>query len=325
MQSIRPIFLFVLLLALPGISQAALGDYFVTTAWLEKNRSHIVVIDVRQPPLYFLGHIDGAHSVPRSSFLHTRNQVKSLVPTAAAFRELLSSLGVTPETTVVAYAEDDNPYAARFVWTLRYHGHQNSYVLDGGYDKWQAEARETSLLPTSQPVASHYQLDADAKYLQARAEADYIYTRLENPGVRVWDTRRDAEYLGTEVRADRGGHIPGAVHLNWTELQTEIDGAKVLKSREQIVALLESHGLSPDKEIIAHCQTGIRSSYATLVLLGLGYRLAKNYDGSWIEWANNPTLPIINANGEIHSSVQVSLSLSEKISDNRDDNKEVIQ
>ncbi len=311
MQRFAHVLLIVLFFSLPSISHSALNDYFVTTDWLDKNRSDVVVVDVRQPPLYLLGHIDGAYSIPRSSFLQTRNQVKSLVPTAAATTELLSSLGATPASAIVVYAEDDNPYAARLVWTLRYHGHQNSYVLDGGYDKWSAEDRNTAILPSARPQASQYVLAADADYLQARAGADYLYTRLENPGVLVWDTRRDNEYRGTEVRADRGGHIPGAVHLNWTELQTEVDGVKVLKSRDEIVALLQAHGLTNDKEIVAHCQTGIRSSYATLVLLGLGYERVKNYDGSWIEWANNPTLPIVNAQGQIQSSVQVSLSLND--------------
>lgn len=311
MQRLTQIVFVTLFLFVPVSSFAALNDYFVSTDWLQDNREKTVVLDVRQPAFYLLGHVEGAHSVPRSAFLESRNGVKSLVPTAASFRSLLSSLGITRDTPVVVYAEDDNPYSARLVWTLRYHGHEKSYVLDGGYDKWRAEDRETSLRPTPKPAPSEYRLVAGNDYLEARAEADYIYTRLENPDVVIWDTRRTDEYKGTEVRADRGGHIPGAVHLNWTELQSEINGVKVLKGREEIIALLQSRGLTNDKEIVAHCQTGIRSSYATLVLLGLGYERAKNYDGSWTEWANNPTLPIIDARGRIDSSVQVSLTLGD--------------
>ena len=298
--------LIALLFALPAVSHAALGDYFISTEWLAENRDQVVVVDVRKEPFYLLGHIVGAQHVARGEFLETRNQVKSLVPSAAGFTELLSQLGVTPETIVVAYAEDDNPYAARFIWTLRYHGHKNAYVLDGGYDKWAAEDRDTKMLSSSKPQSSQYVLAADADYLQARSSADYIYTRLENPGVLVWDTRSPGEFKGSDVRADRGGHIPGAVHLNWTDLQTEVNGVKVLRSADELTALLEAKGFTLDKEIVAHCQTGIRSSYATLVLLGLGYERVKNYDGSWIEWANNPTLPIINAKGQLESPVQVA-------------------
>lgn len=299
--------LVVLLLAVPGVGQAGFEEFFVSTDWLAKNRGHVVVVDVRKEPFYLLGHIDGALHAPRESFLETRRQVKSLVPSAAAMTATLQRLGVTPETTIIAYAEDDNPYAARFVWTLRYHGHEKSYVLDGGYDKWSAEDRDTSLLPTTAPPPTEYKMAADAKCSDSRAVADDVYTRLQNPAVVIWDTRRESEFKGTEVRADRGGHIPGAVHLNWTELQKEVGGVKVLKGREEIIALLNAHGVTPDKEIIAHCQTGIRSSYATLVLLGLGYESVKNYDGSWFEWANDQSLPIINAQGQPESAIQVSM------------------
>jgi thiosulfate/3-mercaptopyruvate sulfurtransferase len=298
----------IILIVVPAVGHAALSDYFVSTDWLAENREQVVVVDVRRAPLYLLGHIDEAHHVARGDFLQTRNQVKSLVPGTTAITTLLSRLGVTPETILVAYAEDDNPYAARLVWTLRYHGHENTYVLDGGYNKWVAEGRDTSLLPSATPQPSTYALAADSKYLQARAGADYVYTRLENPGVVVWDTRRLSEFKGSEVRADRGGHIPGAVHFNWTNLQKEVNGVKILKSREEIVTLLQNQGLTADKEIVAHCQTGIRSSYATLVLLGLGYERVKNYDGSWIEWANNPTLPIIDAEGQLVKSIRVSVN-----------------
>lgn len=306
MKHLTQSLLVVLLFALPGIVHAALSDYFVSTDWVAGNRDQVVVVDVRRQPFYLLGHITGAQHVDRAEFLETRHQVNSLVPSVAAFTALLSRLGVTPETTVIAYAEDDNPYAARFVWTLRYHGHKNAYVLDGGYNKWAAEDRDTSLLPSNKLHRSQYVLAADADCLRARSDADYIYTRLENPGVVVWDTRSPAEFIGTDVRADRGGHIPGAVHLNWSDLQTEVNGVKVLKSEPELVALLQAKGLTPDQEIVAHCQTGIRSSYATLVLLGLGYNQVKNYDGSWIEWANNKALPIINVEGKLESPVHVS-------------------
>jgi thiosulfate/3-mercaptopyruvate sulfurtransferase len=285
--------IFVLLLG-SGSAFAALEDFFVSTDWLAKNRDQAVVVDVRKAALYYLGHVDGAHLVEREQFLSKRNGVKSLVPTATEISALLGKLGIGEETTVIAYAEDDNPYAARFIWTLRYHGHAKAYVLDGGYQKWDREQHPTAVLPSAAPVAVTYKISSTplGKDLNLRAEGDYVLTRLTNPAVVVWDTRRSSEYDGSEVRADRGGHIPGATHLDWTSLQEEVNGVKVLKSEQAIRSLLAEHGITSEKEIIAHCQTGIRSSYATLVLLGLGYGQAKNYDGSWIEWANNSALPI---------------------------------
>ncbi len=280
-----------LLAGLPTLASAALGDYFAQTSWLAENRSNVVVLDARQTPLFLIGHIEGAHHLPRSEFLNKRNGVKSLVPTTTDFEALMEKFGITTETTVITYAEDGNPYAARLAWTLRYHGHDKTLVLDGGYEKWAKEGYPTSLLPTTAGVPSNYRVSVPGK---ARAEADYVLTQLGNPSVVIWDTRTPEEYDGSKIRADRGGHIPGATHLNWTELQHEVNGVKVLKSEAEIRTLLSSHGITERKEVIAHCQTGIRSSYATLVLQGLGYTQVKNYDGSWIEWANNPTLPIVD-------------------------------
>ena len=299
MQSLKTITVTALLLiALPVLAAAAIEDYFVQTDWLAANRSQVVVLDARQAPLYLLGHIDGAYSIPRSEFLDKRGGVKSLVPTTTDFEVLVERFGITPSTTVIIYAEHDNPYAARLAWTLSYHGHERALVLDGGYEKWSNEGHPTSMLPTTAAVPSEYRVTSHG---ETRAEVEYVLTRLGNPGVLVWDTRTPEEYVGTDVRAERGGHIPGATHLNWTELQHEINGVKVLRPEPEIHALLAAHGINDGQEIIAHCQTGIRSSYATLVLQALGYNQVKNYDGSWIEWANNPDLPIVAGTETSHS------------------------
>lgn len=285
--------LFGLVLALLALSTqpalAALGDVFVTSEWLAAKRQAVTLVDVRVAPLYLVGHIDGALHIDKDEFLFTREGVKSLAPTVAEFEALMDRFGITPETTVVAYAEDNNPYAARLVWTLRYHGHEKSYVLDGGYQKWTKEGRATALLPTLAKATSGYKCQ---RSLNIRAEAKQVLSKIQSPGTVIWDTRKSSEYDGSEVRANRGGHIPGATHLDWTNLQKEVNGVKVLKSEEEIRSLLATNGLSAGKEIIAHCQTGIRSSYASLVLLGLGYPQVQNYDGSWIEWANDPSLPV---------------------------------
>lgn len=296
--------LLALLTVSVGTSHASLDNYFVSTEWLVDNRDQALVLDVRRAPLYWLGHIDGAQHVDRAQFLSTRNDVVSLIPDFADITALLGSLGATQETPVVVYAADSDPYAARLVWTLHYHGHTKAYVLDGGYQKWAKERHPTSRLSSAKPESVDYKVVELPSYPDVRAEADYIRTRIDHPNTLIWDTRTPGEFEGTDVRANRGGHIPGAVHLNWTDLQEEVDGVKVLRSRDAIISLLNERGLTPDREIVAHCQTGIRSSYATLVLMGLGYERTKNYDGSWIEWANNPTLPIVTADGKIDGDLQ---------------------
>ena len=161
MQSLqRIITVTVLLLALPAVAVAAIEDYFVQSDWLAANRTQVVVLDARQAPLYLLGHIAGAYSVPRSEFLDKRGGVKSLVPTTTDFEALMERFGITPDTTVITYAEHDNPYAARLAWTLRYHGHEKTLILDGGYEKWSSEGHPTSLLTTAAAVPSTYRVSA---------------------------------------------------------------------------------------------------------------------------------------------------------------------
>lgn len=284
--------LLIALLLAPISVHAALSDYFVDTQWLEARQDRVRIVDVRATPLFFLGHIQGAVNINQQEFLATRNGVPSLIPGVEEFEALMDRFGITPETIVVAYAQDNNPYAARFVWMMRYHGHDQSYVLDGGYEKWRLENRSVQRLPSRIIATSGYKCRQNR---DIRSTNEDVLTRMGNPSVIIWDTRSSEEYLGRDVRANRGGHIPGATHFDWVNLQKEVNGVKVLKSEEEIRALLEQHGITRDQQVIAHCQSGIRSSYATLVLLALGYENPRNYDGSWIEWANNRANPVNNS------------------------------
>lgn len=276
-------------IAFSQTANAVISDYFVETSWLARNLDKVKVVDVRTTPKYLLGHVDGALHINKDEFLSFRHGVKSLVPTVEEFQRLLAHYGITPETPVVVYAEDTNPYSARLAWTLKYHGHDKAYVLNGGYEKWAKEGRPVSFLPTRPSPVKKYVISGQEPI---RAEADEVLTRLNNPGTVIWDVRSLGEYEGTDVRADRGGHIPGAIHLNWTDLLHEEGGINVLKPASELKVLLAAHGITPDRKIIAHCQTGIRSAYASLVLMALGYPEVQNYDGSWIEWANNEELPV---------------------------------
>jgi thiosulfate/3-mercaptopyruvate sulfurtransferase len=277
-----------------GSSPSAAGSAktvanFVSTDSLASQPGTLIV-DVRAFGSYSTGHIPGAirNTISLNSATPTATGVAgTLGLTQAEFVNLADKLGITPNTKVIAYDTDNSSSVGRFVWTLLRYGHTNVAVLDGGYQKWVKEGRQTltksnTTLPipntTSYIVGSTANIDVDAFYVLAH---------INTAGTVIWDSRTPAEYLGTDIKTNpRGGHIPGAVNLDWTNLQQKDgNGIWVLKSSTDILDLLKQSGITPDKEIIVHCQAGVRSAYASDVLLGLGFTNVKNYTGSWGEWS----------------------------------------
>lgn len=263
-------------------------ETFTTTDTLSADRQNILVVDVRSAALYNAGHIPGAirNTVSINSTTPTATgSAGTLGLTQAEFIALADTLGITPSTKVVAYDTDNSSSVGRFVWTLLRYGHKNVAILDGGYQKWAAEGRPTETaanLPI--PNATSYVVTNTA---DIDVSADYVLARINTPGIVIWDSRSVLEYIGYDLRTNpRGGHIPYAVSLDWTNLQQPTsNGVYVLKSPSEILELLQQHGITPDKEIIIYCQAGVRSSYTSDTLLGLGFTRVKNYTGSWGEWS----------------------------------------
>ncbi|MNF88519.1 Thiosulfate sulfurtransferase [compost metagenome] len=164
-------------------------------------------------------------------------------------------------------------------------GHRQYHYLDGGLQAWLAEDRPLS---SEQPAACagplELTLDDDPT-----ASREYLQSRLGAADLAIWDARSPAEYRGDKALAAKAGHIPGAVNLEWT---AAMDPARALRIRRDLPALLASLGISPDKEIITHCQTHHRSGFTYLVAKALGYPRVKAYAGSWGEWGNHPDTPV---------------------------------
>ena len=158
-------------------------------------------------------------------------------------------------------------------------------VLDGGVDAW-VKAGGPITTECVAPAPSTWHGTPDRAKL---ATWKQVFDAMTQPETAIIDTRSDAEYFGESVRAKRGGAIPGAIHLEWTH-NLGPDGK--FKTKQELRAMYESRGVTPDKQVLTYCQGGYRAAHAYLALRILGYPNARNYTGSWKEWGDREDLPI---------------------------------
>jgi len=198
---------------------------------------------------------------------------------------LFSLRGVTPDRPVVVYEQDSGMRAARAFWFLEYLGHPNVSVLDGGFKAWKRASLPvtTDVVP---PVPSTWHGTPDASRL---ATWQQVRDRLGRPETAIVDTRSDEEYFGEAVRAKRGGAVPGAVHLEWTN---NLDADGRYKPARDLRAMYAAQGITPDREVVTYCQGGYRAAHSYLALRLLGFPNVRNYTGSWKEWGDREDLPI---------------------------------
>ncbi len=256
---------------------------------LEANLSddHLLVVQITKPEKYAEGHIPGAVLVEGFRFVRVEKPVMGLLPSADELSCLFTSLGMTPDTHVVACDDEGGGWASRFLWTLEVAGHRHFSLLNGGLVAWANESHPLSRDPVA-PAAGSYAVELHDGPV---AGAGYILSRLGADDFALWDARTPQEYTGAKRFAARGGHIPGAVNLNWLETM-DPDRHLRLKPEAELRALLERHGLTPDKEIVCYCQSHHRSSHSYILLKALGYPRIKGYPGAWSEWGNRPDTPV---------------------------------
>jgi thiosulfate/3-mercaptopyruvate sulfurtransferase len=249
------------------------------------NSPDLCLIDVRPAEQFAQGHIPGA--------VHFDLFGLSLVDTGEAplrafmymIHYVLELRGVSEEKDVVFYEETSSVRAARGLWFLDFFGHPNVRMLDGGIQAWKAAGRATTTGAVA-PKAATFETTERPEVL---ATANDVFRSLNKKEVAILDTRSEGEYLGTDVRAARGGAIPGAIHIEWTD---NLDDKGKFKSNAELKAMYERAGITPDKEVISYCQGGYRAAHSYVALRLIGFPKVRNYIGSWKEWGDRIDLPI---------------------------------
>lgn len=247
---------------------------------------HVQMIDCSPMALYNRAHFLGA--IPLDQHQRTMKSANSPlhVVTQAEIEQLMNSLKVGPDTYVFAYDSDNGLYASRFVWTLWYYGHQNAFVPSGGWNEWLRQHQPIGFGAGS--MEAHAREPAPKPW-RAKEMQQFIATAddCEDPMVQVLDCRSEAEYTGEDKRGNkRGGHIPGARHLDW-RLMCDSRHPEYLKSPEERADLIAGiGGFDRDRPVVTVCQSGVRAAFMTIALTDLGYHVA-NYDASMQEWLND--------------------------------------
>ena len=245
------------------------------------------IIDLRPAAHGGEGYIPGSVHLDQERLVRGRGPLEGLLPEPGVTADVLSSLGIEPWHRVVAYDDETGVEAARLLWTLAVAGHGHYALLDGGFAAWEAAGLPVADAAVT-PGRSQYPV---MQYNGAMVDKAYVLQALRRPGVAIVDTRNEAEFAGEDVRARRGGRIPGAVHFNWMSA-IDLFGTGELLPRETLMAKLADIGVSPEREVILYCQSNRRCAHTFVVLKWLGFDRVRSYAGSWSEWGNAEDTPI---------------------------------
>lgn len=258
---------------------------------LEKHleNDNLLIIDLCNGDAYKANHIPGAIHFDYSHIVKVEKPVMGKVPDDEQLTEIFSSLGITSNTHVVAYDDEGGGKACRLLWTLELCGHQKLSLLNGGIFSWVNKGHPLSHTP-AYPSPAHFELHKDLTVLATR---EYIQGNLDNDQIQMLDARSLAEYHGRRNFALKGGHIPGAIHYEWTDAMDKNNNLCLLPI-EDIQKTLMNKGFDKNSTIVAYCHSHHRSSFSYYTLKAAGFNKVMGYAGSWSEWGNHPDTPVEN-------------------------------
>lgn len=268
-------------------------EVVVDTKWVEDHiqdpNVRLAEVDYDPKSNYMLGHVPGAVLFDWRQDINdpiTRNVLGK-----QECQNLLQNAGINDDTTLVLYGDFNNWFAAFAFWVFKYYGYKDLRLMNGGRKKWLLEDRPlTKDIPQQYPKGN---FKASGPDNNIRVFLNYVKQSLDTKDRKLVDVRSPKEFTGEILappeypteHAQRGGHIPGAANIPWGQAVNDDDGT--FKSVDELKKLYEAKDITPDKEIIAYCRIGERSSHTWFVLKYLlGYPNVKNYDGSWTEWGN---------------------------------------
>ncbi len=270
--------------------------YLITAPELASRLSEVTLIDLRPAEDFAVGHIAGSTHVDIYGVSLNDSSEAPLNSFLAIFRVLFGSRGVLADRQVVIYDHESGERAARAVWLLAVLGHPDVRILDGGTHAWIAAGQKLVQLTEAPPAMDPTKAPPTPPPFRGTLNMDLLATRFDvhnainNPAYAIVDVRREGEYRGTEKRARRVGTIPGALPIFWRE---HLDAQGAFRKPDEIRALYESKGVTPDKIVIPVCHGGYRSASTFIALKSLGYPQVRNYVSAWGEWGNRDDSTIV--------------------------------
>ncbi|TVQ27858.1 MAG: sulfurtransferase [Spirochaetaceae bacterium] len=269
-----------------AVVRTAPEDILVSPEWVQERSGDVVIFDIgRSFDDYAEGHVPGAAWVDRSIIAATVDGVSNVLPDPAVVAADLEELGLRADTPVVVYDAGAGTWSSRLFWALEYIGHEQVHLLDGGFATWSATGAEVST-EIALPQRGEFTANVRDSLL---ASFEEVVGFIDSDSALILDARSPDEFAGTDVRAARGGHIPGSVNIDWANNRGD-EG--LFLSIEQLAAVYRDALDGRNGPAITLCQGGFRAAHSYVALRVLGHEDARMYDGSWAEWGNREDAPI---------------------------------